>query len=85
VTRTVTETVESTLEVAGVSSQLPPTSRRAAGSTPIQVMSESTSIEPAPSAGAHTGQDWGVLPYLLLGGGVVLMLTSLKMRRGNAH
>jgi hypothetical protein len=79
---TVTRTVTNQIQVAGVSSELP---SHPASTSPIQVLGESASIAPAPSAGARTGQGLGILPYLLFGGGVVLMLTSLRVRRRNAH
>lgn len=82
VTHPVTRTVTNQVIVAGESSEIPSTP---AGSATITVMGESSSIGAAPSANAHTGQGSGILPYLLFGGGVLLMVTGLRVRRGHAH
>jgi hypothetical protein len=81
-TSPVTSTVTNQIQVSGVSSELttPPST-----SSSFQVMGESSTSGPAPSANAHTGQDWGILPYLLFGGGLLLTLTGLRVRRGGAH
>ncbi|HET8590311.1 MAG TPA: hypothetical protein VFM01_11820 [Nakamurella sp.] len=47
----------------------------------IQVLPTSSSLGGPPSATAHTGQSWGVLPYLMLAGGIALMLTAVRLRR----
>jgi hypothetical protein len=82
VTSPVTSTVTNQIQVSGVSSELttPPST-----SSSFQVMGESSTSGPAPSANAHTGQNWGILPYLLFGGGLLLTLTGLRVRRGGAH
>jgi hypothetical protein len=82
VTSPVTSTVTNQIQVSGVSSEMttPPST-----SSSIQVMGQSSTAGPAPSANARTGQNWGILPYLLFGGGLLLTLTGLRVRRGGAH
>jgi hypothetical protein len=82
VTSPVSSTVTNQIQVSGVSSEMttPPST-----SSSIQVMGASSTSGPAPSANARTGQNWGILPYLLFGGGLLLTLTGLRVRRGGAH
>lgn len=86
VTETVTSTVTSTennmIQVEGSSQSVGSSSvgEPAQSSEPIAVLGESSAIGAAPSANAHTGQSWGILPYLLFGVGVILMLTAVRLR-----
>lgn len=87
VTSPVTRTVTRQIQVAGTSSAMSsrPSTTQSSMPSSVQVLGESSSLAPAPSANAHTGQGWGILPYLLFGGGVLLALTGLRVRRGRAH
>lgn len=63
------------IQVLGTSSRLATTSGTA---SPAAVITSG-----APSATAHTGQSMGILPYLILLGGLGMLLASALLRRGH--